>query len=63
MGQAHIWAWPGPYVRPARARYGPGAWAGPMGLGPDPGPHIFGQEHVFRNMILKKTNIAYIIEG
>ena len=55
MGRAHIWTWPGPYVGPARAQYGLGPWAGPMG----PGPPVMGQED-FSETVSWKTLILYI---
>ena len=44
----------------ARAQYGPGPWAGPMGPGHGPGPvHIWARTF-FGNSILKNLNIVYI---
>ena len=37
--------WARPMYGLAKAQYGPGPWAGPMGPGLGPGPYIFGQEH------------------
>ena len=58
MGQAHIWAWPGP-CGPSQ---GP-IWARPMGRahgpGPGPGPPVLGQEH-FSETVSWKTLMLHI---
>ena len=64
MGQAHMWVLA---MGLGQAQYGPGPWAGPMGLGPWGRPRVQ-PAHVwasvlFRNSSLKNTHIPYMIGG